>query len=101
MKLPENHQDFITYKPEVWEVRKDTIYAAITALDLGLKYARDSLADHDHNIGRTSLGHKLWAETMEAHILKMEDALKALRNEGTERSTPKPEEQKPLYPSHH
>lgn len=91
MKLPENQQNIRTYTPEVWSVRKDTIYAAITALDLGLKYVRGSLEDHDHNFGRITVGHKRWAETMEAHIRQMEDALNALRSEGKEQETPKPD----------
>lgn len=98
-QLEEEFQKHIasTYQPHVWSVRKDTIYAAITALDLGLKYARERLESHDFDLGRTTQGDVIYAETMEAHIRQMEDALKALRSEGTERSTPKPEEpKKPL-----
>ena len=84
MKLPENQQNISTYTPEVWSVKKDTIYAAITALDLGLGYARDCLAT---NLMATP-GHRLWAETTKANIRQMEDALNALRSEGTERQTP-------------
>lgn len=71
-----------TYIPEIWQVKKDTVYAAITAVDFGLEYARECLADHDMLNGRMIHRHKRWAETMESHIQQMERTLKELRECG-------------------
>ena len=63
------------YIPENWLVKKDTIYAAITAIEDGLEYARECLAQHEAALGRTTLKNKTWAETMEKDIRHMERTL--------------------------
>ena len=68
-----------TYQPEIWRVEKDTIYAAIRAVESGLEYARECLAQHDAALGRNTLKNKTWAETMEKDIRHMERTLGMLR----------------------
>ena len=69
----------LAYVPEIWRVEKDTIYAAIPAVESGLEYARECLATHETNLGRTTLKNKTWAETMEKDIRHMERTLEMLR----------------------
>ena len=69
----------LTYQPEIWRVEKDTIYAAIPAVESGLEYARECLAQHETALGRTTLKNKTWAETMEKDIRHMERTLEMLR----------------------
>lgn len=68
-----------TYQSELWQVKKDTIYAAITAVEDGLEFAKSSLEEHDLNFGRTTKKNKSWAETIEASIRHMELTLKMLK----------------------
>jgi hypothetical protein len=70
-----------TYQPEIWQVRKDTIYAAITAIEDGLEFARENLSNHDAALGRTTKKNKSWAETIESSIRHMELALNMLKTE--------------------
>jgi len=65
---------FTGYIPEVWEVKKDAIYAAIHAIESGLEYARQCLCDHDAALGRTTHKNSTWAETIESDIRQMENA---------------------------
>ena len=69
---------FTGYIPEVWEVKKDAIYAAIKAIEAGLEYARQCLTDHDAALGRTTHKNRTWAETIEGDIQQMENALDLL-----------------------
>ncbi len=69
----------LTYGPEMWTVRKDDIYAAISALDSGLHFARELLLDHDARLGRTTSKNKWWAEEIEMGIRAMEKALAGLK----------------------
>ena len=82
----------LTYQPEIWRVEKDAIYAAIPAVESGLEYARECLAQHETALGRTTLKNKTWAETMEKDIRHMERTLEMLRacgpNDGTHGQTP-------------
>lgn len=68
-----------SYVPEVWNVEKDVIYAAILAVESGLEYARECLATHDSALGRTTHKNKTWAETIESDIRHMERTLAMLR----------------------
>ena len=70
---------FSEYQPEMWTVEKDTIYAARNAVEAGLEYARECLAQHESILGRTTYKNKSWAETMEDDIRRMECALDDLR----------------------
>jgi hypothetical protein len=72
--------EFDGYQPEMWTVPKDAIYAAIPAVESGLEYARECLAEHDRALGRTTYKNKTWVETMEGDIRQMEAALKLLRS---------------------
>ena len=47
-----------TYQPEIWTVKKDDIYAAITAIESGICYAQECLATHDLSLGRTTRKNK-------------------------------------------
>ena len=69
----------LAYVPEIWRVEKDTIYAAIPAVESGLEYARECLATHEISLGRTTLKNKTWAETMEKDIRHMKRTLEMLR----------------------
>ena len=73
----------IYYQPEIWQVEKDVIYAAIPAVEAGLEYAKELLAAHDRDLGRTTLKNKTWAETIEADIRHMTRTLEMLRACGT------------------
>lgn len=66
-------------QPEIWQVKKDVIYAAIPAVEAGLEYAKECLATHDTSLGRTTKKNKTWAETIEKDILHMETTLKMLK----------------------
>ena len=68
-----------TYLPEIWRVEKDVIYAAIPAVEAGIEYARECLAQHDATLGRTTLKNKVWAGTIERDILQMGITLEMLR----------------------
>ena len=68
-----------SYQPEIWQVEKDVIYAAIPAVEAGLEYARECLTTHDSSLGRTTHKNKTWAETMEKDIRNMERTLATLR----------------------
>jgi hypothetical protein len=72
---------FIEYQPEIWKVEKDTIYAAISAVEAGLEYAKECLAVHDTSLGRTTLKNKNWAETIEKDIRELTKTLAMLKNE--------------------
>lgn len=69
-----------TYQPEIWKVKKDTIYAAIGAVEDGLEFAKSCLEEHDLNLGRTTKKNKCWAETIEGSIRHMELTLKLLKD---------------------
>lgn len=67
------------YIPELWTVQKDDIYSSIKCLDAGIDYARNALAEHDSNLGRTTRKNRQWAETMEGDIREMERLIDRLR----------------------
>lgn len=71
--------DYQEYQPEMWNVKKDAIYAAITAVTSGLEYAREALVTHDVSLGRTTHKNRSWAKTMENDIRQMEHALSLLK----------------------
>lgn len=70
---------FAEYIPEIWGVKKDTIYAAISALEAGLEYAQECLADHDQKLGRTIRRNREWAETIEEDIKKIKKSIEELK----------------------
>lgn len=70
-----------TYIPEIWKIEKDTIYAAISALKLGLEYAKETLIIHDQQLGRSLKRHREWAENIEIDIKEIQQALDKLKNE--------------------
>ena len=67
------------YQPEQWTVPKDTIYAAIAALQDGKEYTEELLMKHDENIGRAVKSNREAAKIMEQSINRMEAALKSLK----------------------
>lgn len=70
------------YTPEIWSVKKDVIYAAITAVGAGLAWTRECLSAHDSANGRTTRKNRTTAEIMESDIRHMEATLKMLRECG-------------------
>ena len=70
---------FTGYKPELWTMRKDDIYAARMALMDGIAYTRELLANHDRDLGRNHRSNKIAAEHMEKAIASMQCALIGLR----------------------
>ena len=76
---------FEIYRPELWVVNKDSIYAAIYALELGLEYSQALLIDRDSQLGRTHPCNRSAAVQMELHIGAMKKALKMLKAEPLER----------------
>ena len=68
-----------TYQPEIWSVKKDDIYAAITAIESGICYAQECLATQDQSLGRTTRKNKSSAERMESDLRQMSLAHAALR----------------------
>jgi hypothetical protein len=68
------------YTPHNWQIEKDTVYAAITAITSGIEYAQECLAQHDTALGRTTRKNKTWAETIEKDIRQMTRALEQLQN---------------------
>jgi hypothetical protein len=71
------------YQLEIWQVEKNVIYASIPAVEAGLEYAKELLAAHDRDLGRTTLKNKTWAETIEDGIRHMTRTLEMLRACGT------------------
>jgi len=67
------------YQPESRIIRKDFIYAAISALKAGLEYAQECLIRHDENLGRTISRNKREAEYMEEDIRKIQAAIENLK----------------------
>lgn len=81
-----------TYQPEIWSVKKDDIYAAITAIESGICYAQECLATHDLSLGRTTRKNKSSAERMESDLRQMalvHAALRLLLNEKSSNVPPK------------
>lgn len=78
------------YTPEIWQVQKDVIYAAIHAVEAGLEHARTALAEHDAKLGRTTKHNRVWAEIIEDDIRHMEKTLNMLRDCGPKSPTPAP-----------
>jgi hypothetical protein len=74
-----NNEFLQTYQPEKWIVEKDTIEALLLAAQNGLAYARECLAEHDTNLGRTTKKNQSWAETIERDIRQAELALELYR----------------------
>ena len=70
-----------TYQPEVWRVKKDSIYAAISSLESAIEYVAEHIAEHDARLGRTTPRNNSYAVCMEKDLKKMKDALFALRSE--------------------
>jgi hypothetical protein len=79
-----------TYQPEIWAVKKDDIYAAITAIESGICYAQECLATHDQSLGRTTRKNKSSAERMESDLRQMSLAHAALRLLPNDQAHPQP-----------
>jgi len=70
-----------TYQPEIWRVKKDTIYAAIPAIESAIEHTSELLSQHDVALGRTTIKNRTWAERLEVDIRLMKAALSLLRAE--------------------
>lgn len=70
------------YYPEIWSVKKDTIYAAIHSLQNGLAYTREMLQGRDRSFGRSIISDQIIAQRMETDIMHMERTLAMLRDCG-------------------
>lgn len=63
------------YTPEFVTVERDVLAInVLNAIRCGIEYAKDSLAEHDLSLGRTTRKNRVWAENMEADIRKMHEA---------------------------
>lgn len=79
MKPTETEQEtFKCYEPEIVSIRKDAICAAHDCLLVGLEYARESLARHDLELGRTTRKNRAAAELIESDVRGIEIAMKTL-----------------------
>lgn len=68
----------MTEQPLTYIVSNQTRLDARQAIQSGIDYAVECLAQHEAALGRTTLKNKSWAEHMEADIKQMQNALKAL-----------------------
>lgn len=66
-------------KPVRHAVSDSTFCASIAAIESGIEYAKECLAQHDAQLGRTTLKNKSWAETIERDIAAMTAARDNLR----------------------
>jgi len=57
---------------------KDDIYAAQSAIRIGIENSQELLDEHEIKLGRTIRSNRLTAERMELEIEKMKAALKAI-----------------------
>lgn len=71
-----------TYQSEMWNVKKDTIYDAIVAVETGLAYAKECLLTHETTLGRTTLKNTIGAELIERDIRHLELTLENLQEYG-------------------
>ena len=76
MQLPEE------YRPEMWTIAKDHVYAAISAIQIGVENTQDLLAEHDKTLGRSTRKNRLEAERLEKEIEQMKATLSGLRKLG-------------------
>jgi hypothetical protein len=76
--LPDTTCYPLEYQPECWTMKKDTIYAARTALEAGLENTQELLADHDVKLGRTTRSNRYTAERLEGEIRDMKAAIEKL-----------------------
>ena len=67
-----------TYQPEYWSIDKSDIYAARHAIENGIEYASELLADRDVAYGRDHPTSRRIAERMESDIAEMRRALEQL-----------------------
>lgn len=71
-----------TYRPEILSgIEKDKIYAAISALQVGLENTQDLLAQHDYSLGRDTRKNRFEAERLENEIRIIGAALDSLKAE--------------------
>lgn len=63
---------------EIKRLVPDTNPDVRTALDNGIEYAQECLAQHDTNYGRTTPANAREAESIEQHIRQMKAALETL-----------------------
>lgn len=68
----------VEYQPETWAMRKDTIYAARSALKVGLENTQELLIEHDASLGRTTRKNRFTAERLEGEIRSMQSVLEKL-----------------------
>lgn len=71
--------DMTEYQPTYYSVEESTLLNSIDALVLGLEYARECLARHEQELGRTTLKNKRYAESMEQDMELMRNTLQLLR----------------------
>jgi len=65
------------YQPESWSMRKDTIYAARNAIQIGICYAEDALATLDRS-PLTPYMRRITEHTIQQQLDKMHTAQKQL-----------------------
>jgi hypothetical protein len=81
--VSESDHQFQIYEPEMRTVQKDAIYAAIQAIQTGLEYIRDDLAEYKADPRYDSPRRVAYCVAkQEAEIAQMEAALAGLREAG-------------------
>ena len=75
------------YIPEIWSIKKDLVYKAISCLQGGLENTQSALVEHDVALGRTTTKNRMWAETLEQEIRDMKDCIKQLKVMNASNST--------------
>jgi hypothetical protein len=80
--MSESYLQFQTYEPEMRTVKKDAIIAAIQAIQTGLEYIRDDLAEYKADPRYDGPERVAYCVAkQEAEIAQMEAALAGLRGE--------------------
>jgi len=57
--------------PTFYAIRSEDVLSARRAIESGIEYLRMCLAQHDLNLGRTTLKNKAWGEQMDKDLDEM------------------------------
>lgn len=68
------------YQPEYRTMKKDTLYAALHALQTGLENTQELLEDRDSRLGRSTRSNRTTAERLESEIETIQSAIENLRD---------------------
>jgi hypothetical protein len=57
--------------PTVYQIDDQAIRKARTAIESGIEYLNMCRAEHEQNLGRTTLKNRMWAERMDSDLNDM------------------------------